>query len=83
MKNHARRMTAGLRDSIDALRRNNKLSYAAILGIAAAIVLGSFSWIIISLSIDAMAYIEQHGWQSAMERIDDFTYRLWKGHGKD
>ena len=81
-KSHALRMTADLRDIKDALRRNNKCPHAAILGVVSAIALGSLSWLTVSLGTDAMAHIEQHGWQDAMERIDNFTARLWKASGK-
>ena len=82
MNNQASRFAADLRDINNALRRNNKLPHSAILGVVAVIVLGSGSWFFVSLGIDAMAYIDQHGWQNAMERIDNFTVRLWKGPGK-
>lgn len=75
-------VTAALRDIIDALRRNNRLSHASILGFVVAILLGSITWHVVSLGVEAMAHIEQHGWQNAVDNLDNFTSRLWKGRGK-
>jgi hypothetical protein len=62
---------------VDALRRNNKLPHALFLGVAAAILFGSAMWLALSLGLDALAYIDQHGWEKTMERVDSFTGRVW------
>jgi hypothetical protein len=72
-----RTMTNAFHAIVDALRRNNRLPHALFLGVAAAILFGSAMWLALSLGLDALAYIDQHGWEKTMERLDSFTGRIW------
>lgn len=64
---------------VEALRRNDKLQHAVLLGITAAALFGSMTWIVLSLGIDALAYIDEHGREKTRERVDSFTTRAWNG----
>jgi hypothetical protein len=62
---------------VDALRRNNRLPHALLLGITAAVLLGAVSWLALSLGTDALEYLDQHGWEKALEQLDKFTKSVW------